>query len=182
MRMRMALVLVMLVGACGGEEEVTPLCAELGAPDALLCDAQGLCDFEGAACLARVEFDVTWSMSGTSDSRGVPDPVQCTETISHPCPFLLYTRTLRLEGARAIWMDATGGTDEAGVAAEDRQPWVDTVTFDGGLALPDRGDDGGLRHAVTLTSAPDGYEGNVAWTLFTVAGTTTFHVRATRRD
>lgn len=126
-------------------------------------------------------LDVEWTMVGASDSPGVPDPVACTDVISHPCPFVLYTHTLVLDGHQATWTDASGGTDQAGVAAEDRLPWVDTVTSgeDGSLTFDQRGDDGGLRHEFTL--APDGEDGfaaDVTWNLFTVAGATTFHLEA----
>lgn len=192
------LVLVTVLAACGVEEadralSAVPACAELGAPalvfcepdgtcSSLACDTEGFCTWNGATCFDRAELAVTWSMVGDSDSRGVPDPVQCTETISHPCPFLLYTRTLVLEHTRATWKDATGGVDEAGVQAEDRLPWIDDVSFENGeLVIPERGDDGGLRRLATLQQTPTGYEGDVAWTLFTVAGTTTFHVELTRK-
>lgn len=183
MGMEKVLVLVTMLAACAVDEEPMPLCAEVGAPDTLFCGATGVCSFEGAQCLARTELDVTWSMVGTSDSRGVPDPVQCTDVISHPCPFLLYTRTLSIAGTRGTWTDATGGKDEAGVLAENRLPWIDELAIGpDGITVPQRGDDGGLRHEAVLAKTRSGYEGDVAWNLFTVAGTTRFHVEIARRD
>lgn len=126
-------------------------------------------------------YAVTWSHSGRSDSRGVPDPVMCTTTISHPCPFLLYTTTLTIapDGSTFTWGDAHGGTDGAGVTAEHRLPWVDPQMFDadGAIDLEERGDDGGLRHLAHLAPTADGgWAGSVTWSLFTVAGNTTFEV------
>lgn len=195
--MTKVMVLVAMLAACGVEDAdrtalALPTCAELGAPQLEVCQDDGtcssfscdsgVCTWEGASCVDHLTLDVMWSASGTSDSRGVPDPVVCTDTISHPCPFLLYTQTLFVAHTRAVWKDATGGTDEAGVKAEDRPAWVDEVSFvDGAIVIPQRGDDGGLRHEAVLTPTSTGYEGEIAWTLFTVAGTTTFHVTLARR-
>lgn len=126
-------------------------------------------------------YAVTWAQSGRSDSIGVPDPVTCTTTISHPCPFLLYTTSLTIapDGSTFTWGDAHGGTDGAGVSAENRLPWVDPQTFatDGALELEERGDDGGLRFAAKLEPTADGgWAGSATWALFTVAGKTTFDV------
>ena len=124
---------------------------------------------------------ITWS-TGHSDSPGVPAPVVCTTEISHPCPFLLYTTTFAVDAdsSTITWGDPMGGVDAAGYTAEHRGPVAESVMVDpttGNVELPQHGDDGGFRHAATLILMPGGgYEGDITWTLFTVAGNTTFHV------
>lgn len=122
---------------------------------------------------------IQWS-AGTSDSIGEPDPIACGQTVSHPCPWLLFTTTLGIElghdgTATLTWGDATGGTDPNGLDASHRGELVEAVDLNAGglLVLPSRGDDGGLRRATTLPL--DG--GDITWTLFNVAGNTTFHLQ-----
>lgn len=123
---------------------------------------------------------VRWSRVGANVDGQRESAIECTETISHPCPFLTYTRRLTI-GDAITWDDATGGTDLAGVTAERRAPWVDELELDGGaIVLESRGDDGGLRLPARLEPTADGWSGDVAWNLFTEAGETTFHVEVTR--
>lgn len=121
---------------------------------------------------------VAWS-DGRSDSAGVPDPVVCTDVVSHPCPWLLYTGRLVVDGAQATWTDASGGVNDIGVDASAYADVVEqpAVGEDGSLSFPLRGDDGGLRHAFVLhRTACGGWEADVSWSLFNVAGVTTFHL------
>lgn len=137
-----------------------------------------------SACAVETPtHSVTWSATGMSDSRGEPDPIMCTSLISHPCPIMLYMRRLDVTAATTPgsvnlrWWGGTGGADFNGRTAEDELPIVEVaLEADGALALTDRGDDGGLRHMATLAPAADGWEGDLAWSLFNVAGHTTFHV------
>lgn len=174
------IVIAVLLAGCGlyaGNDKL-PWCPELGATDPLPCDdATGICTYDGAQCVTSLRLDVTWSLDGESTSLGA---IECTDVISHPCPFLLYTHTLKCDGVRCSWMDATGGTDQAGVRAEDRLPWDDTATVgaDGSITFGQRGDDGGLRHEFVLARTDTGYAGDATWNLFTVAGATTFHIEA----
>ena len=141
------------------------------APDDVIANE---CDADPASCQ---EYAVTWATVGMSDSPGVPDPVVCTDEASHPCPFLLYTHTLLLGEASVTWTDASGALDASGVPVENRKPWIDETTIDDeGITLPLRGDDAGLRREARLVKTSTGYEGYVSWTLFNVAGTTSFHV------
>lgn len=123
-------------------------------------------------------YDVAWS-SGHSDSPGVPAPIDCTELISHPCPFRLYTTTLTVNfnTGSIAWGDATGGSNANGVSAADLPPIVDAsaYTANGDLSIADGGDDGGLRYTTTLGTIGGGWEGDITWALFNVAGRTTFH-------
>ena len=126
-------------------------------------------------------YDVTWAWAGRSDSPGVPGPVDCTALISHPCAFVMYARRLTLaeDGTSITWDRGYGGADANGVPASQRAPWIDPQMFttSDALVLDERGDDSGLRHAAELAPlAGDGWEGDVTWSLFTVAGNTTFHV------
>lgn len=129
---------------------------------------------------------ITWS-TGTSDSPGVPAPVICTDIVSHPCPWLLYTKTAIVDEAAHTftWTDASGGANDIGVDASAYPDVVENMVTSasastliiGTIKLPQRGDDGGLRHALALTPTADGgWAGDVTWTLFTVAGNTTFHL------
>lgn len=121
---------------------------------------------------------VAWSV-GASDSPGVPDPVVCTDVVSHPCPWLLYTHALAVENGEVRWTDASGGANDIGVDASAYPDVVEAITVGdvGDLDLPMRGDDGGLRRAFVLAPTPEGgWEGNATWALFNVAGSTTFHV------
>lgn len=125
--------------------------------------------------------EVQWDRVGRNvDGIAGERDVDCTTLISHPCPFITYTRRVTLGPSFSLtWDDATGGTDGAGVSAERRAPWVDELQLDadGALVIAERGDDGGLRHEAHLAAAPDGgWGGDVEWSLFTVAGETTFHV------
>jgi hypothetical protein len=43
------MMMAMAVAACG-VEQATPTCAEIGAPDTLLCARDGACSYEGQAC------------------------------------------------------------------------------------------------------------------------------------
>lgn len=47
-----ALAMTLLFAACATEDapEPLPYCSEIGAPDSLLCTAQGVCSWEGQAC------------------------------------------------------------------------------------------------------------------------------------
>ena len=125
---------------------------------------------------------ITWS-TGHSDSPGVPAPVVCTTEISHPCPFLLYTTTFAVDAdsSTITWGDPMGGVGDNGFTAEQRGAVTEAVAIDqatGDITLPMHGDDGGLRHTATIILAADGgYEGDITWTLVTVAGSTTFHVK-----
>lgn len=122
----------------------------------------------GTSMATSPSHAIVWS-DGHSDSPGVPAPVVCNDVVSHPCPWLLYTHTLVLVGDEATWTDASGGTNDIGRAAAD---YPDVVEMVPGMVFPDRGDDGGLRHTFTL----QGHEADVTWTLFNVAGHTTFHL------
>lgn len=130
-------------------------------------------------------YAVTWS-DGHSDSPGVPGPVVCTDLISHPCPFRLYTTTLTLDpGTDSItWGDAMGGSNANGVAAEDLPPIedADALAVDGNLFIASGGDDGGLHYDATLSAQTGGgWDGDITWALFNVAGKTTFHVTIAAR-
>lgn len=136
-------------------------------------------------------WTVTWSDSGKSDSPGVPDPVLCTAVIYHPCPFLLYTQQVTidadqtpLEAGKMLleWSHAAGGADFNGRPAEQQPPVYEDATPAGDtLVLKDIGDGAGDRHEATLTKNTDGaYEGDVTWSLFTVAGHTTWHLVITQ--
>jgi hypothetical protein len=120
---------------------------------------------------------IHWS-TGKSDSSGVTDPVVCGDVISRPCPFVLFATTLWIDemstAATLTWGDATGGTTPNGVPAENLPTYVEGATVDaaGNLELKQRGDEGGLRSAATLS--PTG--GDITWLLLTVAGHTTFHL------
>ncbi len=46
----LALVALVALAACGVDGAPVPTCAELGAPDTLLCSQDGVCSFEGQAC------------------------------------------------------------------------------------------------------------------------------------
>lgn len=133
-----------------------------------------------AACGTNTgEYTVRWA-PGVND-HGYQ--AICTTVVSHPCPFLTYTTRFHDDGTHFVWDMATGGTDEAGVAAENRAPWLDAASYDadGGLVLAARGDDGGLRLAATLTPTADGWGGTISWDLFTVAGRTDFAVTVSQR-
>ena len=125
---------------------------------------------------------ITWSQ-GRSDSPGVPGPVVCTTEISHPCPFLLYTTTFVVDTdtSTITWGDPTGGVGDNGFTAEQRGPVTEPVTVDlatGDVTLVMHGDDGGLRHTAIIThTSNEGYEGDITWTLDTIAGNTTFHLQ-----
>lgn len=125
------------------------------------------------------EYHVTWSPGVNAEGLNA----SCTTTISHPCPFITYTTRFHDNGTQFVWDQATGGTDEAGISAENRLPWVDKREYltDGSLYLESRGDDGGLRLQATLPAAPDGWAGTVSWDLFTVAGRTDFKVTVSNR-
>ena len=125
-------------------------------------------------------YRVTWS-DGHSDSPGVPAPVVCTTTISHPCPLQLYEHELIIAADGTLtWTDGSGGADDNGVSAADKGPIVEqpgtALAPQGSIILAMHGDDGGLRHAAVLAPTDGGFSGDVVWTLDTVAGNTSFHV------
>lgn len=122
----------------------------------------------------------SWS-DGASDSPGVPDPVICTDVVSHPCPWLVYTGELLVSGTTVTWTAASGGANDIGVDASAEPDVVEVARqADGGLQLPSRGDDGGLRESFVLhPTACGGWQADVTWLLFNVAGKTTFHLEVT---
>jgi hypothetical protein len=76
------------------------------------------------------------------------------------------------------WWAADGANDSNGVDISQRAPVVEVATVrDGALVLAEHGDDSGERRESHLVPTRDGgYVGDVTWTLFTVAGDTTWHV------
>ncbi len=107
--------------------------------------------------------------------------VVCDHVVSHPCPYLAFTTRLGIEGDEVVFGSATGGSSYTGIPAENMVPSRDPLEIDdaGDLIMPERGDDGGLRHAWALHETETGYVGDVQYTLFNVPGWTTFHVELT---
>lgn len=120
---------------------------------------------------------ISWSLGTTTGSVNGPMTTACGDVISHPCPWLLWTTTLDIDlvAGTATWGNAIGGHDVNGFPAEHRGDFVEPITIDpvtGGAQTPQRGDDGGLRHVITFI----GNDIAITWTLFNVAGDTTFHL------
>lgn len=134
-------------------------------------------------------LDLTWTAIGSADYESELGfaserrEVECGEVVSHPCPWIMFTTRLLVDGDALMFGSATGGSDVNGVPAANRDPDVEALSLDGldGLELTfkQRGDDGGLRHAWRLLPTDDGYAGDVDYFLFTVAGWTRFRVTAT---
>lgn len=134
---------------------------------------------------------VTWSV-GLNDSGAA---VQCTTDILSPCPFLLYTRGVRIEpderpgfvsatstAVQLTWSDATGGTLDGQPAEALPNEFFLADDSNGDLRLRDNGDDGGLRLGGTLAGTDGRYDGDVTWLLTTgVPGRTTWHLTLTAR-
>jgi hypothetical protein len=104
--------------------------------------------------------------------------VLCDHVVSHPCPYLAFTTRLGIEGDEVVFGSATGGATITGIPAENMVPSRDPLELDdaGDMLLPQRGDDGGLRHPWMLHPTATGYVGDLEYTLDNVAGWTTFHV------
>lgn len=123
---------------------------------------------------------VTWS-----------SPISCDGAVDHPCPYLVTTSLVTFN---ALAADAGLGTHASadrvaltwwGSSADtDRGPVEDLAqyTLPGDVVLAQQGDDAGERRESVLHRTPTGYEGDVVWTLFTVAGDTAFHVSVDRID
>lgn len=134
-------------------------------------------------------LSVRWSTGSNVDGINEPSTVTCTDVISHPCPFVLYTHEVDIaaDGAGMSWNHGSGAVDANGVAIETHLPWLDAITIadDGSIAVVSRGDDGGLRYDSTFkpysadVDGAGGYNSEITWLLFNVAGETHFDVSLT---
>lgn len=150
--------------------------------------------FTGCAADAPADpnvYDVVWS-DGHSDSPGVTGSVACTDVVAHPCALRLYATELRVDPTvdgqvESTWIEWGGfeaGSDANGKPTAELTPPedVDAVRPQGYLSISHGGDESGLRYDALLAARDGGgWEGDVTWALFTVAGKTTFHVTITPR-
>ena len=124
---------------------------------------------------------LSWTDGVSANTRAAlavsTTPVVCGHLISHPCPFITFTKVLGIEGVSAVFGSATGGSDNNGVPAENHLPWTEPFVLDGyDMILDSRGDDGGLRLDVRLSPFQGGYAGDFDYLLFNIPGYTRFHV------
>lgn len=121
-----------------------------------------------AVAVESPTYDTTWASS-----------LVCTDTIGHPCPYLVLCTLATLNPLDAsrvaiTWWGPSVATDRG------PDPDEETLAADGSITLAVRSDEAGERQAGSLRVTPDGYEGDVTWLLFTVAGKTTWHLTLTR--
>lgn len=102
-------------------------------------------------------------------------PIDCGTTTAHPCPYMTFATLATFyktsTGKLSITWWAIADVPDVGA-----DPELAELSDVGDIVLPIRGDSSGERMPSTLKLTPDGYEGDVAWLLYTVAGMTEFHL------